>query len=155
MLCVKLINHEEQVYEEVDNKSNYKELFRIQYEQIKLSTPGVTWLYKLLAPQSGARISTAKRCSQNQCLQRFPIQSTYSFRAFKPFYSDLGQHMQTKADQCRGSQTKAGINFAKFYNFQKVSKLSKLSNLSKLSKFSNISKLSKLLKLSKCESAKV
>ena len=58
---------------------------------------------------NGMIISTAKRCSQNQCLQRFPIPSnpnpipspTYSFRAFKPFYGHLKQPKQTKADQCR------------------------------------------------------
>ena len=32
---------------------------------------------------------------------------TYSFRAFKPFYGDLKQPKQTKADQCRPRQTKA------------------------------------------------
>ena len=61
----------------------------------------------LLAPQSGALTIGAYRDFQSN-----PTQSTYSFRAFKPFYSDQKQCKQTKADQCRLSQTKAGINFA-------------------------------------------
>ena len=72
----------------------------------------------LLAPQSGALRISAYR----DFLPSHP-NPTYSFRALKPFYGDLKQYMQTKADQCRASQTKAGINFAKFYNFQKLSKL--------------------------------
>ena len=39
----------------------------------------------------------------------YPSQSTYSFRAFKPFNGDLKQPKQTKADQCRPRQTKASI----------------------------------------------
>ena len=31
------------------------------------------------------------------------VPTTYSFRAFKPFYGDLKQPKQTKADQCRPS----------------------------------------------------
>ena len=78
---------------------------------------------QFLAPQSGALRISAYRDFQSN-----PIQSTYSFRAFKPFYGDQKQCKWTKADQCRLSQTKAGINFAKFYNFQNVSKLSNFQN---------------------------
>ena len=46
-----------------------------------------------------------------------PIPTTYSFRAFKPFYGDLRQRKQTKADQCRARQTKNFQNFHKFPNF--------------------------------------
>ena len=54
---------------------------------------------KLLAPQSGALRISAYRDFQSR--------PTYSFRAFKPFYGDLKQPKQTKADQCRPRQTKA------------------------------------------------
>merc|ERR1712212_946793 len=52
-------------------------------------------------------------------------QLTYSFRAFKPFYSDQEQCKKTKADQCRLSQTKAGINFASI----QVSKCSSIPSM--------------------------
>ena len=57
----------------------------------------------LLAPQSGALRISAYRDFQSQSQPIHP--STYSFRAFKPFYGDLRQRKQTKADQCRPSQT--------------------------------------------------
>merc|ERR1711971_588465 len=66
-----------------------------------------TFKSPLLAPQSGAlRISAYRDFQPNP----IPIPShptTYSFRAFKPFYGDLKQPKQTKVDQCRPRQTKA------------------------------------------------
>ena len=77
-----------------------------------------------------------------------PSHPTYSFWAFKPFYGGLKEPKQTKADQCRPMQTKAGINFAKFSKISKISKFSKFFpnfrnfflNFSKFSKFSKIFK---------------
>ena len=48
--------------------------------------------YPLLAPQSGALRISAYRDFQS-------IPTTYSFRAFKPFYGDLKQLKQANADQ--------------------------------------------------------
>ena len=54
-----------------------------------------------LAPQSGAFRISAYRDFQSQS-QSHP--TTSNFRAFKPFYGDLKQPQQTKADQCRPKQ---------------------------------------------------
>ena len=61
--------------------------------------------FGLLALQSGAlRISAYRDFLPNPV----PIPSTYSFRAFKPFYGDPKQPKQTKPDQCRtNKQTKS------------------------------------------------
>ena len=95
----------------------------------------------LLAPQSGAlRISTFRDFHPN------PLIAFEHLSLSIVIWDSACRPRQINALQCRAIQTKAGINFAKFYNFQKVPKLSKLSKLSNLSKLS---------KLSTCDSVKV
>ena len=59
-----------------------------------------------LPPQSGAHRRGAFRGSTHTHPSH-PIHPTYSFRAFEPFYGDLKQPKQTKADQSTPRQTKA------------------------------------------------
>ena len=71
----------------------------------------------LLAPQSGALRISAYRDFQSHPI---PIPTTYSFWAFKPFYGDLKQPKQTKADQCRPRQTKASMQVSKYPKYASI-----------------------------------
>ena len=81
---------------------NNMESFLVMYKSMKVAYIETTTIHRyersnthageLLAPQSGALIISAYRDFQsNPTHTHTHTQSTYSFRAFKPFYSDQKQ----------------------------------------------------------------